>query len=149
MSDTITHATLTKLVEANAVRSAALIGQPGGWSILVKYGMTERALSGVRGHMRTWRHLDSAVKYLRALGLARFDVDASNYSRDGLMVQRRPDKAAMLREAHAAKTRLHYLEGKVTTARGDARPALPHDQAMAEAEGVLSTLTGGRSHGTR
>jgi len=47
--DTIDHVTLSRLVEANAVSGADIIGQPGGWGIVIKYGMTERALAAKRG----------------------------------------------------------------------------------------------------
>jgi hypothetical protein len=47
--ETIDHTTLTRLVEAGAVRGADVIGQPGGWGVVVKYGMTERALAVRRG----------------------------------------------------------------------------------------------------
>ena len=35
-TDTIDHVTLQHLVEAGAVRGAEVIGQPGGWGIIVK-----------------------------------------------------------------------------------------------------------------
>ena len=39
-ANTIDHATLERLVEAGAVRGASVIGQPGGWGVVVQYGMT-------------------------------------------------------------------------------------------------------------
>ena len=49
-TDTIDHTTLSRLAEAGAVRSAHIIGQKGGWGVLVKYGMTERVLAAQRSH---------------------------------------------------------------------------------------------------
>jgi hypothetical protein len=48
-ADTIDHTTLARLVEAGAVRSADVIGHGSGWSVVVKYGTTERALAARRG----------------------------------------------------------------------------------------------------
>ena len=43
--ETITHPTLVQLVAAGAVRVVVAVGQPGGWSLLVRYGLAERALA--------------------------------------------------------------------------------------------------------
>ena len=48
-AETIDHGTLSRLVEAGAVRGAHIVGQRGGWAVLVKYGMTERPLAAQRG----------------------------------------------------------------------------------------------------
>ena len=44
-ASTVDHATLEHLVEAGAVRGAHVVGQAGGWGVVVQYGMTERALA--------------------------------------------------------------------------------------------------------
>ena len=49
-TETIDHRTLSKLADAGLVHSAHAVGQDGGWGILVKYGMTERALAAQRSH---------------------------------------------------------------------------------------------------
>ncbi len=36
---TITHPTLVQLVAAGAVRVVVAVGQPGGWTLLVRYGV--------------------------------------------------------------------------------------------------------------
>ena len=46
-AETIDHGTLSRLVEAGAVRGAHIVGQSGGWVVLVKYGMTERPLAAL------------------------------------------------------------------------------------------------------
>jgi beta-lactamase class A len=38
VTETINHATLEHLVEANAVRGTTVVGVRGGWSVLVRYG---------------------------------------------------------------------------------------------------------------
>ena len=49
MSDhTIDTALARRMVEASAIRGASIIGQPGGWSVMLKLGMTEKPL-GTQG----------------------------------------------------------------------------------------------------
>jgi hypothetical protein len=46
--DTIDHVTLERLAEAGAVRGANIVGQSGGWGVVIQYGKTERALAAER-----------------------------------------------------------------------------------------------------
>mgnify|MGYP000025178467 FL=1 len=41
-SHTIDTAMAKRLVEAAAIRGAAIIGQPGGWSVVLKLGMQDK-----------------------------------------------------------------------------------------------------------
>ena len=43
--ETITHPTLVQLVAAGAVRVVVAVGQPGGWTLLVRYGLVNRPLA--------------------------------------------------------------------------------------------------------
>ena len=45
-TETIDHATLSRLVQAGAVHGARVIGQAGGWALSIRYGMAERFLAG-------------------------------------------------------------------------------------------------------
>ncbi|WP_294253514.1 hypothetical protein [Propionivibrio sp.] len=77
MAETIDHGTLSRLVEAGAVRGAHIVGQSGGWAVLVKYGMTERPLAVQRSRqVRLFKKFETLVGYLGEIGIARFDVDA-------------------------------------------------------------------------
>jgi hypothetical protein len=67
------------LVEVSAVRAAHVVGQRGGWGVLFRYGMTERALAIQRGNVRTWANFETLATYLRELGIVRFEVDAAQY----------------------------------------------------------------------
>lgn len=101
--DTIDHNTLSRLVEAGAVRGAHILGQRGGWAVLVKYGMHERPLAAQRsGQVRIFRKFETLVGYLREIGIAKFDVDAANYDAAVLKSAQRPDRAEAMRRAHAA-----------------------------------------------
>jgi hypothetical protein len=44
MSNTIDTALARQMVEACAIRGVSIIGQPGGWSIMLKLGLTEKLL---------------------------------------------------------------------------------------------------------
>ncbi|MGL4612862.1 MAG: hypothetical protein ACRCVV_02935, partial [Shewanella sp.] len=73
--DTITHPTLVQLVAAGAVRVVIAVGQPGGWSLLVRYGLAERALAAQRSkQVRVFRKLDTLQAYLEEIGVRRFEV---------------------------------------------------------------------------
>lgn len=103
-SHTVDTATAKRLVEAAAIRGASIVGQPGGWSVVLKLGLQEQALSTQRtGQPRTWRSLDRCVEFLRReLQIARYTLDATHYSDAVLGRTTREDSAERLRRAHAA-----------------------------------------------
>lgn len=90
------------LKEAQAIRSATVLGRPGGWAVLVRYGALERAVAAQRAHTpRIWRTLPAAAAFVQGqLGLARFEVDAAGFEPD--TTPRRPDQAATMKRAHQA-----------------------------------------------
>lgn len=141
-TETIDHTTLTKLAEAGAVRSAHVVGQAGGWGILVKYGMTERALAAQRSHqVRIFRKFETLVNYLKGMGIARFDVDAVNYDADSLDATRtRPDTSAKLKHAHEAAAYDKWLKAEIQEAIDDPRPSIPHEEVMLHVREKLETL---------
>jgi hypothetical protein len=97
MRQTIKETTLRELVEANAVRSACVVGLRGGYAVTVRYGLTERTLATTRGGVRIFAALDTASEFLRKIGLARFEVDATGYE-PGRLRAARPDRAEALRK---------------------------------------------------
>jgi len=100
---TIDHTTLSRLVEAGAVRGAHVVGQAGGWAVTVKYGMAERSLAAQRSRqVRLFKRMETLVSYLKAVGISRFDVDAARYTPEGGKGHSRPDRAEALRRAHEA-----------------------------------------------
>lgn len=118
--NTIDHTTLARLVEAGAVRGADVIGQPGGWGVVVKYGMTERALAVRRGQVRIFRRFESLVSYLKALGLSRYTVDASGYDPGTAPAVARPDSAERLKRAHEAAEHDRWFREEVAQALREA-----------------------------
>lgn len=122
ITETIDHTTLSHLAEAGAVRSAHIIGQAGGWGILVKYGMTERALAAQRSHqVRIFRKFETLVSYLKGVGIARFEVDAVNYDAASLKLTRtRPDSSEAMKKAHEAAAYNKWFKEEVTQALAEA-----------------------------
>ena len=137
-TETIDHSTLTKLAEAGVVRSAHVVGQMGGWGILVKYGMTERALAAQRSHqVRVFRKLETLVEYLKGVGIPRFDVDAVNYDPSTPNVNKRPDRAAAMKDAHQAAAYTKWLKAEIQEAIDDPSPTIAHDEAMRQVRAAI------------
>jgi hypothetical protein len=138
MTATIDHITLTKLAEAGVVRSAHVVGQAGGWGVLVKYGTTERTLAASRSQqVRIFRRLETLVDYLKGVGIPRFDVDAANYDQVSTTVTKRPDRAAAMKDAHAAAAYTKWLKAEVQEAIDDTSPTIPHDEAMRQVRAAI------------
>ena len=116
--NTIDHATLERLIEAGVVRGASIVGQPGGWGVVVQYGMTERALAAKRGAVRIFRKFETLVGYLKGIGIVKYQVDASQFDPVALQVERtRADASKRLKDAHEASAYRDWLEGKVSASK--------------------------------
>ena len=99
---TVKLALLRELVEAGSVRSAAIIGLPGGYAVQVRYGISDRALAARTGEVRVFAKIDAAAKTLRGLGVVTAELDLSGYSPGSVLSKRRPDRAQALKDAHKA-----------------------------------------------
>ncbi len=118
-AETIDHGMLAGLVAAGAVRTAHVVGQPGGWSLRVKYGAAERALAAQRSRqVRIFRRMETLVSYLQDLGIERFDVDATDYEAEG--GKSRPDRAEAMRRAHEAAAHDQWFRAQVEEAISEA-----------------------------
>ena len=131
--NTIDTAMAKRMVEASAIRGASIIGQPGGWSVVLKLGLQERPLGAQRtDRPRTWRSLDRAVAYLKdELHIARFDMlDATNHSEGEPVTGSSPVAAAeRLRNAHEAAAYKKWLTKEVQEALDDPRPSVSQAEA--------------------
>jgi hypothetical protein len=133
-TQTIDHLTLSRLVEAGAVRAAHVIGQAGGWALSIKYGVAERFLAAQRsGKLRLFRKLETVMLYLKELGISNFDVDASGYDAEVAKTHhKRPDRAEALKRAHEAAEHDAWFRGQVQIALDEAdKPEavfIPHEQ---------------------
>ncbi|KOY61584.1 hypothetical protein AM629_13270 [Photorhabdus heterorhabditis] len=132
MTETIDHGTLSHLVEAGAVRGAHIVGQPGGWAVMVRYGMHERQLAAQRSrNVRLFRKFETLVSYLKKIGIARFDVDSSNYSPDTPNTSR-PDRAEALKRTHEAAAYDAWFREQVQQAIDETGPGIPHADVKAK-----------------
>lgn len=132
-ADTIDHLTLERLVEAGAVRGASIVGQPGGWGVVIQYGMTERALAAKRGAVRIFRKFETLVGYLKKIGIAQYQVDATHFDPVALKTERkRTDAAERMKNAHEAAAYKGWLTQQVQEAIDDPRPSVSHAQVTAE-----------------
>ncbi len=148
---TIDHGTLSRLVEAGAVRAAHVIGQAGGWALSFKYGMAERFLAAQRsGKVRLFRKLETVVDYLKKIGISSFEVNASGYdTATAKATHKRPDRAEALKKAHEAAEHDRWFREEVqkALAEADAPGATftPHEVAMAEVKAHLDAVVAARS----
>ena len=141
MTDTIDHTTLSQLVEAGAVRGAHIVGQAGGWAVLVKFGLIDRPLAAQRSRqVRLFRKFETLVAYLKSVGIARFDVDATSYDSVTQASARRPDRADALKRAHEAAAYDTWLRGQVQASMDDPRPNISDEAARSLFDARKSVL---------
>lgn len=115
--ETIDGKAVKNLAGAHALNGAVVFGQPGGYAVLVRYGVNERAVAAQRSRrMRIWRNLNTAAAYVRdELGLARFEIDMSDH--DPAAVERkRPDTAERQRQMHEAAEHDAWFRSEVQKA---------------------------------
>ena len=137
-ANTIDHTTLERLVEAGAVRGADVIGHPGGWGVVVKCGMTDRALAARRGAVRNFRKFETLVSYLKGVGISQYNVNAADFDAELLKTTRvRPDSSERMRSAFEAKAHTDWMREKVAASLADPRPNIPHVEVMAQAQALI------------
>ncbi len=110
MPEPITQKMLMELVRIGRLDEAILVGRPGGFELLVRYGSFERTLCGARGAARTFAALNTAAGFLRTLGLQKFSVDTSGFE-PGRLRKPRPDRATALKKTKTRPTQLSLLQG--------------------------------------
>ncbi|CAM5216406.1 hypothetical protein CDEF62S_00151 [Castellaniella defragrans] len=147
MNQTIDTATARRLAEAGTIRGVSIIGQPGGWSVMLKMGTLEKPLGGQKTDKpRTWRSLDTLTEYLRKdLSILRIDgVDATHHSSADANRPGRPDAAARMKRAHEAAAYDAWFRAQVDAGIKEAAdPAtqwISHEDAMARMHKHLDRL---------
>jgi hypothetical protein len=134
MTATVKLATARELAQTGSVRQASLLGQHGGYAIVLRVGMSDRVLATKSGAPRLFAQLDRAARLLRdELGIARFAVDAANYAPGNVV--RRPDRAAALLQQTEDAAYAAFLRERteVAAAQADAHPDTILSNADAEA----------------
>ena len=131
MTETIDHGTLFRLVEAGAVSGVHIVGQRGGWAVMVRYGTHERPLAAQRSRrVRLFRRFETMVSYLKDVGIGQFDVDAANF--DPQAIRRiRPDRSDALKHAHEAAAYDNWFRAQVQASLDDPRPSIPDTEVKA------------------
>jgi len=100
MSKTINHNALKHLAEANAVTTAHADADGDIWSLKVLVGNDEKVVMAKNsGEPRKWRKLDTLAKYLKGIGLEKFEINISNFDPSVKSLQR-PDSASTLKRTH-------------------------------------------------
>ena len=147
LPDTIDGRAVQSLVEAQAIRGAVVLGQPGGWNVLVRYGTLERAVAAQRARKpRLWRNLATAAAFVREeLGIARFEVDALNHEPDAA-ARKRPDQSERMKQKHEAGEHDAWFRGEVekSLARADSGEAqwFSHETVMSKLDARIARLKG-------
>ena len=131
MTETIDHGTLFRLVEAGAVSGVHIVGQRGGWAVMVRYGTHERPLAAQRSRqVRLFRRFETMVSYLKDVGIGQFDVDAAIF--DPQATKRiRPDRSDALKRAHEAAAYDNWFRAQVQASLDDPRPSIPDTEVKA------------------
>lgn len=114
--DKISQTTLKTLVEADAIRSASVVGEASGFYIAVKYGETEKVLTARAGNVRFFRSMDTVVDYLRkTIGIGRFNVDMANYDPEKMKDagRKRPDRREAMKKVNQAVERDKWFREQV------------------------------------
>lgn len=129
-NNTIDTAMAKRMVDASAIQGASIIGQPGGWGVILKFGVTEKPLGAQRTDQpRIWRSLDRCMDYLKTeLHITRVDLlDASNHSDAADKATVRTDTSERMRQAHAAAAYDKWFREQVQTAMDDPAPGIAHE----------------------
>lgn len=66
---------LKGLAAAGSISRLTAHGVPGGFLLLVGVGMEEAPVRAYRGQARVFKRLDAVARYVKDLGLDRFEVE--------------------------------------------------------------------------
>lgn len=115
--ETIDGKAVRGLVDAKAIKGAVVLGQPGGYAVVVKYGTQARAIAAQRSRrMRLWRNLNTAATYVQGeLGVDRFEVDMSDLD-IAAEDRSRPDTAERQRQLREAAEHDAWFRAQVQEA---------------------------------
>ena len=108
----INHNALTHLIEANAVSVATAKADGDIWTLSINSGETNKTMMAKNsGKARVWRKLDTLAKYLKGIGLDKFEIDVSQYDPSQKSLTR-PDSARTLKQTHKVHKRLQEISDR-------------------------------------
>lgn len=122
-STTIDTLMAKRMIEGAAMSGAAIVGQPGGWSVTLKLGETEKLLCAQRTDKpRLWRSLDRLLEYLiNELHIDRVDsLDARNFSAPPPGGKARVDTSERMRRTHETAAHDKWFREQVAQAIDEA-----------------------------
>lgn len=140
MTSTISITTLAALASAGVLSTVQLVGQAGGYVLMVRVGQTEKQLIGQRGEPRVFSSLDTAAAQLLARGVMVFEVLPANYVRAPKIYRR--GRSAALKELSNSKRESNPAKPAkesacaATTVATVAVKILPSDRAQLKLPGL-------------
>lgn len=139
VNKTIDHGTLRRMVEEGASPGAEVVGQAGGWGVVISLGRAKQTLVAQRGQPRTFRKFETVAGYLKDLGITDLRVQTGGFT--SLVAEKSPDArgelaAQRMRAAHAAAAHDRWFRDQVEQAlaessSSDAAPSVSHEAAKA------------------
>lgn len=130
-AQTIDTSMAKRMVEASAIHSASIIGQAGGWRVMLKLGVVEKPLGTQRTDQpRVWRSLDRCIEYLKSeLHIVRFELlDATEHSNEAAEGVTRHDASIRMRHAHEAAAYDKWFRMQVQESLDDQRQSIPSEE---------------------
>lgn len=140
----ITPNTLKELVAADAVRSAEVLGEKGGYVVLIKYGQAERVVAARdnTGNIkrRTFASLDSVDNFLRkTVHIVDYHVASANFE-PAPRQARYEQNAERMKEVHESAAYDKWFRAQVQEALDDPRPAVSHEEVKKEFAALRAEL---------
>jgi hypothetical protein len=129
MENSIDHSTLSLLVQSGAIQRATVLGQQGGWAVMVQFGNRDCPLAAQRSQkIRLFRSLETLANYLKDVGIVQFEVTTTHVDHQVLQ-KKRPDRALALKRTHEAAAYDTWFREQVQQSLDDPRPSISHDDA--------------------
>lgn len=144
MSELITSKLLKELVGANMVRTAAVVGEQGGFSIIIKYGMMERFVAARSNtntvSKRTFPSLDSANNFLRnTVHIVDYTVNNANFDPTPIKPLSVKTQARM-KIVHQIAKHTEWLDKEIDASLADPRPTVSNTDAKKRLAANLERL---------
>lgn len=135
------------LVNSGAVKSTTILGRKGGYAVLAGVGQEQLVLGTRQGTVRMFSTADTAIKWLRGVGVYHAQLDATHFE-EGSLRPSRPDTVRKSREANAALAHDRWFREQVQStldsmARGE-EGLVAHDEAWGDLEAYAVELTAQR-----
>lgn len=132
--------TLRELIAAGSACSASLLGQHGGYAVLVQVGRQRHFLATQAGVTRLYPRLDTAANDLRSLGIGQFAVNVENLEPGPVRPSRSGRALAMPARTDAAEYTA-FLQERTQAALDDRRPAVSSVKANAAMDAHKAKLS--------